>query len=241
MSVKLCTQIQKELARKADARVRASAGRWFKEPVSVRGIRTPVVRAMSRAHFPTNASRQDVILCCSTLLASGYVEDSLIAFDWLFRIREKLILEDLALFELWVDEYVTNWALCDDLCCHALGWFLVAHPSAILKTTDWAKDENRWRRRTSAVSLIYGLRNGLFLDHAFAIAKQIMYDTNDLVQKGCGWMLKVASTTSPNEVYSFILTHGSTMPRTVLRYALEKYPPHMRHEAMAMHKTKNRR
>ena len=97
----------------------------------------------------------------------------------------------------------------------------------------WAYAENRWKRRASAVSLIIPARKGLFLPEVFEIAKILLKDTDDLVQKGYGWMLKVASQANQQDVFEFIMAHKAKMPRTALRYAIEKMPLEMRRVAMA--------
>jgi 3-methyladenine DNA glycosylase AlkD len=59
-----------------------------------------------------------------------------------------------------------------------------------------------------------------------------MYDEDDLVQKGYGWMLKETSKAHQKQVFNFVVKHRKTMPRTALRYAIEKMPEKMRKEAM---------
>jgi len=87
-------------------------------------------------------------------------------------------------------------------------------------------------RRASAVSLIIPARKGLFLDIIFEIANSLMLDKDDLVQKGYGWMLKAASESHQQEVFDFVMKKKSIMPRTSLRYAIEKMPEEMRKQAM---------
>ena len=87
-------------------------------------------------------------------------------------------------------------------------------------------------RRGAAVSLIVPARKGLFLPEIFEIATILLNDTDDMVQKGYGWMLKVASQSYQQQVYGFVMHHRLTMPRTALRYAIEKMPPALRAAAM---------
>ena len=65
----------------------------------------------------------------------------------------------------------------------------------------WASHPNRWVKRGAAVSLIIPVRKGLFLPEVFEIAEILLLDSDDLVQKGYGWMLKAASESHPREVY----------------------------------------
>jgi 3-methyladenine DNA glycosylase AlkD len=96
----------------------------------------------------------------------------------------------------------------------------------------WAKSENRWVKRASSVTLIIPARKGLFLNDIFEIANTLLTDTDDMVQKGYGWMLKAASQAYEKEVFDFIMNNKKAMPRTALRYAIEKMSPELKSKAM---------
>lgn len=87
-------------------------------------------------------------------------------------------------------------------------------------------------RRGAAVTLIIPARKGLFFEDILEITTTLLHDREDLVQKGYGWMLKAASEVYQKEVFGFVARHKATMPRTALRYAIEKMPADMRVEAM---------
>jgi 3-methyladenine DNA glycosylase AlkD len=72
----------------------------------------------------------------------------------------------------------------------------------------------------------------LFLNDIFEIANTLLTDKHDLVQKGYGWMLKAASQAQEKEVFDFVMSKKSIMPRTALRYAIEKMPPELKSRAM---------
>ena len=86
--------------------------------------------------------------------------------------------------------------------------------------------------RASAVSLIIPARKGLFLDTIFEIADNLLLDKDDLVQKGYGWMLKAASESHQQQVFDYIMKNKIKMPRTALRYAIEKMPKNFKIIAM---------
>jgi 3-methyladenine DNA glycosylase AlkD len=88
-------------------------------------------------------------------------------------------------------------------------------------------------KRAAAVSLIVPARKGLFLPAIFDIAVLMLTDGDDMVQKGYGWMLKEASKAHQEEVFEFVMQHKAVMPRTALRYAIEKMPPELRKMAMS--------
>jgi 3-methyladenine DNA glycosylase AlkD len=87
-------------------------------------------------------------------------------------------------------------------------------------------------RRAAAVTLIIPARKGKFLNDIIDIANTLLLDSDDLVQKGYGWMLKAASEAHQKEVFDFVISKKSVMPRTALRYAIEKMPEDLRREAM---------
>lgn len=136
------------------------------------------------------------------------------------------------MFERWVSEYINNWASCDTFCNHTVGTFLEMYPSYIEELKKWTGSQNRWVRRASTVSLIIPAKKGLFKEDIFEIAEKLLLDTDDLVQKGYGWMLKSLSVKYEEDVYSYVLSKRAVMPRTALRYAIEKMPKEMKQEAM---------
>jgi 3-methyladenine DNA glycosylase AlkD len=107
------------------------------------------------------------------------------------------------------------------------------YPACLSGLKNWAKSTNRWVKRASAVSLIVPARRGKFLNDIFEIAEILHSDSDDMVQKGYGWMLKAASQAHQEEVFNYVLSRKATMPRTSLRYAIEKMPPDLRAKAMA--------
>jgi 3-methyladenine DNA glycosylase AlkD len=169
---------------------------------------------------------------CDTLWQSGYLEESFVACNWSYFVRKNYIPQHFARMEQWVTNYVSNWASCDTLCNHTVGDFVTMYPEYIAKLKGWAKSNNRWVRRAAAVSLIVPARKGNFLSDIFEIADILLMDKDDLVQKGYGWMLKAASQAHQQDVFSYVMSKKAIMPRTALRYAIEKMPKELREEAM---------
>ena len=107
------------------------------------------------------------------------------------------------------------------------------YPEFLSKLKKFTNSENRWMRRAAAVSLIVPARKGRFLDEIFEIADGLLTDEDDLVQKGYGWLLKVASQAHQQEVFDYVMRNRTIMPRTALRYAIEKMPKELKVKAMA--------
>ena len=227
-------KIKQELKEKADEHIKRSGERFFREQVKFYGMRTPDVSKIAKEYFKEikRQSKAEIFLLCEDLWKSGYMEEGFIACTWSYNLRKQYEPKDFLVFERWVKEYVSNWAACDTLCNHTVGSFVEMYPEYLSKLKRWAKSPNRWVRRASAVSLIVPAKKGKFLRDVFEIADILLLDKDDMVQKGYGWMLKVASQAHQQEVFEYVLAHKATMPRTALRYAIEKMPKELKNKAM---------
>ncbi|HPR61811.1 MAG TPA: DNA alkylation repair protein, partial [Prolixibacteraceae bacterium] len=170
---------------------------------------------------------------CERLFQSGNFEESIIACQWSYYVHKQYEPIDFLVFERWINSYVSNWATCDTLCNHTVGEFIEMYPKYLVELKKLAKSENRWARRAAAVSLIVPARKGLFLPDVFEIANILLLDKDDLVQKGYGWMLKVAADKHQQAVFDYVVSNKFVMPRTALRYAIEKMPKELKAIAMA--------
>lgn len=206
----------------------------YEEKSKVHGVPTPAVRKLSTEYFSKikGKAKGEIFQLCDKLLDSAYVEERTIAFDWAFRFRQHYELIDFHTFESWLKKYVLGWGSCDDLCTHAFGAFIFQFPECVPNVKQWARSVNRWIRRACAVVMIYSLRRNKVLEDAFEIADMLLADSDVMVQKGYGWMLKEASNKHPNEVFDYVMNHKREIPRTALRYAIEKLSPSLKKEAM---------
>ncbi len=227
-------QIRKELRANSSEEVRQSSLRFFKEDIKVYGYKTALVQQIAKEYFKliNDLSKPAIFDLCEQLWQSGYMEESFIACNWSQALNKKFEQSDFKVFEKWVSNYISNWASCDTFCNHTVGEFIQQFPDFLNELKKWAKSENRWVRRAAAVSLIVPARKGLFLDDIFEIADILLIDSDDLVQKGYGWMLKVASQAHQKDVFEFVMNNKNEMPRTALRYAIEKMPDELKRRAM---------
>lgn len=234
MKEELLQNIRQELLQQAEDHTKKSSQRFFKEKVIVFGVKTAVVQKISKKYFQLikNLDKEEIYHLCEALWKTGYVEESVIACNWSYFLHKRYTLPDFPVFEKWINEYVNNWATCDTFCNHTVGEFIEMYPESIKKLKYWAKSNNRWMRRAAAVSLIVPARKGMFLDDVFDIADILLLDHDDMVQKGYGWMLKVASKLHQKKVFDYVYKNKDVMPRTSLRYAIEKMPPDLRKKAM---------
>ena len=232
-------KIRAELIANSDEELQKTSQHFFKESIRCYGIKSATVVNMGKEHFKAmkNLPKAAIFDLCNELWKSGIIEESFVACHWSYAVCKKYTPEDLPVFEKWINNYVDNWASCDTLCNHTVGELVEMYPETISELKQWATSTNRWMKRASAVSLIIPARHGLFLKDIIEIADILLMDNDDMVQKGYGWMLKAASQAHEREIFEYVMSKKAVMPRTALRYAIEKMPTELK--AKAMIKTTN--
>ena len=227
-------KIRYQLKENIDIETKEKGQRFFKEKIDLYGVKTPVVLKISKDRFKDIEAfdKAEIFRLIEILWQSGMLEESFVACNWTYSLRKSFQPNDFERFKNWIDLYITNWASCDTFCNHSMGVFIQMYPNFLMELKKMTQSENRWMRRASAVSLIIPARKGLFLDAIFEIADKLLLDQDDLVQKGYGWMLKAASESHQQDVFDFVMKRKAIMPRTSLRYAIEKMPKELRKQAM---------
>jgi 3-methyladenine DNA glycosylase AlkD len=226
--------IRKELAHLVDEKTAGQYKHFFKEEVKFYGVKTGLVEKMAGIYFEEvkPLGKNPVFRLCEELFKSGYSEESFIAADWAYRFHNEYEPEDFFTFEHWVKTYVSNWATCDTLCNHTIGAIVEQYPQYLANLKQWARSDNRWVKRAAAVTLIIPAKQGKFLKDIFEIGDILLMDKDDMVQKGYGWMLKDASKLHQEEIFNYVMKNKKLMPRTALRYAIERMPADLKKRAM---------
>jgi 3-methyladenine DNA glycosylase AlkD len=230
----IINRIRQTLIENADEKTRRQSEHFFKEEITVYGVKSATVQKISKEFFAEIKDRPkaEIFAMCEKLWQSGYMEESFVACVWSEKLNKKFEPADFEILERWINNYVSNWASCDTLCNHTVGDFVTIYPEFLSKLKEFAHSENRWVKRAAAVSLIVPARKGLFLNDIFEIADILLMDSDDLVQKGYGWMLKAASQAHQQAVFEYVMRKKAMMPRTALRYAIEKMPDELKKLAM---------
>lgn len=230
----LVERLRRRLSEAGSEEERLKSRRFFKEDIRNYGIKAPQVRKIAGEFLPEvrRAGREAAYRLSDELWRSGMMEESFVACEWTYAFHREFRREDFAWFARWVRDCVSNWASCDTLCNHTVGDCLMLYPELVSELEGWTASENRWVRRAAAVSLIIPARKGLFRERIFAIAEALLEDGDDMVRKGYGWMLKAAADFRQDDVFDFVCRRRGRMPRTALRYAIEKMPSEMRRRAM---------
>jgi len=227
-------EIRKNLQKAASAKSAKIQKRFFKGEVKLYGVKSVEIEKIAKKCLGEIKKwpKEKVFSICEKLWQSDYLEEELIACRFCYSKHKDFKPTDFKIFEGWINKYIKNWASCDTFCNHSVGDFLQMYPKYSAKLKIWARAKNLWLRRAAAVSLIVPVKKGLFLNDIFAIADILLKDKEDMVQKGYGWMLKVASQAHQEKVFKYIMKNKQLMPRTALRYAIEKMPANLRQKAM---------
>ncbi|MDO9026888.1 MAG: DNA alkylation repair protein [bacterium] len=226
--------IRAELLKNVDPVYREGAQNYFKEGIVLHGVRLPVVRAISARYYRQvkGLEKSEIFALCDNLLSYDTSEERTIAFDWAWRRRREFQPSDLKTFERWLKDHVSNWGGVDDLCCHTLGYFIEQFPGSLPRVFGWTRSEQWHLRRAAAVALIYPVRRSKYFGDVLKTSNALLNDRHYLVQKGYGWLLKESCKKFPRQVFDYVMQNKDTMPRTALRYAIEKMPPARRKQAM---------
>ena len=187
------------------------------------GVRVPVTRKIARQFkdLPLDLTSQ--------LLCSSVHEERLLALVILTeRMKKKGSEEEKnAIYELYLShtEWINNWDLVDVTAEHVVGRYLYDKSRQPLYNLAASKD--LWERRISIISTFYFIRKGDFED-TLRLAELHLEDSHDLMHKAVGWMLReVGKRDQPTEE-DFLRKHYRVMPRTMLRYAIERFPEELR-------------
>ena len=190
-------------------------------------VRSPQARKMAAEvyrtvkHWPL-AERNRF---CNELWKSGSDEEGVLAIYLYRHFRKQCASCEFHLFEKWIERYVHNWGHCDGVSHYLISAAIENEPELATRVLPWTASSNRWKRRAAAVSLVRGARKGCDLPHILRVAENLLYDEDDLVRKGVGWLLKETYAAKPREVVRFLSRRKPGVPRIVLRTAAEKMSP----------------
>jgi 3-methyladenine DNA glycosylase AlkD len=221
---------KRELARLARPAGPFDASRYFRDAgdLGFYNVGTDRVRSMAKtiARVHMDAwTLADAVSFADTLMKDRYLEVKGVGIETLACYRRAFTPRLLPVWKRWlVSNQSANWATTDSICGSLIGPLLVAHPGLVPHVVRWSGDGNLWVRRASAVSLIPLVRKGEKLDAAYRVARRLHADPEDLIQKAVGWMLREAGKADPDRLERYLRSNGPRIPRTTVRYAIERFP-----------------
>ncbi|ESA38671.1 dna alkylation repair enzyme [Leptolyngbya sp. Heron Island J] len=227
-------QISKTLRDLADPAIAEHSQRFFKtgkgeygEGDQFLGIRVPVLRKQVRHYQATPLSE------VQELLKSPFHEERLLALLLLVRKFSKGDDEEkTTVYQLYLDntQYINNWDLVDSSAYQIVGAYLETRDRQVLYQLAHAK--SLWERRIAIMATFHFIRNQQF-DDTLQLSELLLNDTEDLIHKAVGWMLREVGKQDVATAKAFLKTHYQTMPRTMLRYAIEKFPKQERQQYLS--------
>lgn len=219
------TKISTQLRALASPDTAANLQRFFKtgaeqygEGDVFLGIKVPPLRALAKQHRDAN------LKTIATLLNSRYHEERLFALLLLMQFYQRGTDEQQqAAFDLYLGntQRINNWDLVDISAPHIVGCHLENRPRKVLHKL--ARSSLLWERRIAIISTAWFIRLGDFAD-TLRIAGMLLQDEHDLMHKAVGWMLREVGKRDLAVEEDFLKAHYQKMPRTMLRYAIERFP-----------------
>ncbi len=183
------------------------------------GVRAPKIRSIAKKHIDIS------IADMKTLIQSKYHEERFLGLIIIVNkyAKSKDRKDRNKLYEIYVSSFkhINNWNLVDVTCPHIIGKHLMDKDRKILYK--WARSDDLWTRRIAMISTFWFIRRN-DLEDTFKIAEKLLHDEHDLIHKAVGWMLREAGKRDLKREKTFLKKHYKTMPRTMLRYAIEKFP-----------------
>jgi 3-methyladenine DNA glycosylase AlkD len=235
----LARQARAMMKQAADPAVAASQRRFFKpwEKVHVRGISTPGVRQIARdlhRQIRKTWSYADAVKFCDILMRDRYIKARSLGMTLLARFERDF---DIGLADdakRWLlANRCDNWALTDGLSMAILSPLLAKFPPLAAEFAAWTKSPNLWLRRADVVTFVHPSRKGAHLDTVYHLAASLAGDQEDLMHKACGWLLREAGKADPRRLEKFLLAEAHALPRTSVRYAIERFPETRRREILS--------
>ncbi len=182
------------------------------------GVKVPELRKLAKEY------QEITVKEVKQLLRSAIHEERLLALFMLVRKYSKgNETEKKRIYELYLKntQFINNWDLVDGSAHHIIGAFLVDKSKEPLYRL--AKSKNLWERRISIMSTFYFIKHDKYAE-TLKISEILLTDEQDLIHKAVGWMLReIGKRHMPTEE-KFLRKHYKRMPRTMLRYAIEKFP-----------------
>jgi len=214
----------------------AGASRYFKGTIECYGVAAPEIRALAAELYglvKDTWTVDDAISFCDLAFPAPELETKAIGALILVRFKKTLPRSLFSKTKGWLAaNRLDNWASVDLFCPEIVGALLVRYPALVAEIRRWPSHPNRWVKRASAVSFLKLAKKPEYRAALYANARALLPDEDDLVQKANGWLLREAGKGDAAKLEAFLLKHGPRIPRTTLRYAIERFPEAKRRDIL---------
>ena len=236
---RVAREVTRALARMARPAGDFDSSRYFRASgdLGFYNVGTAAMRELARsihAQHKDSWSVDEAMACADVLIADRHLEAKGVGIELVARFRRDFTPRLLHAWRRWLAEnHSANWATTDAICGALIGPLLLQQPELCQQMRAWARHRNMWVRRASIVGLIARARRGESLDLVYEIARRLHGDREDLIQKAVGWALREAGKTDMARLERYLRTAGPAIPRTTLRYAIERFPEPKRRALLA--------
>jgi 3-methyladenine DNA glycosylase AlkD len=226
----LAQRARAALRKAADPRVARSQKRFFKpwERISFYGLKTTDVKRMERdlyASVRKSWTFADARAFCDLLMRDRHLESKAVGLLLLKRYHRQFEEDLIGTARGWLEYGLSdNWAVTDDLSTGVLWRLLERFENLAGQLEEWRLSPNLWVRRAGVVVFVKCAGKGRHLDRIYRIVTRLLPDSHDLIHKACGWLLREAGKADAERLEKYLLKHGPAIPRTTLRYAIERLP-----------------
>jgi 3-methyladenine DNA glycosylase AlkD len=240
----VATEMIELLGSKADEAKAASYQRFFKEPVVCLGVDNKSMKQIKQdlvERVRESWTIADAVAFCYAMVEDPHMEARGLGYQTVAQFIGGAPPELLADIKTWLEHYCENWGLVDNLGPSVLAPFLELHPDLIPEVVSWTESPCRWLRRGATVAFVPLVKNPEHLAAAYEIATRLFEDREDLMHKAVGWLLREAGKTDTERLRVFLLEHGPKIPRTSVRYSIERFPKEERKQLLEATKGPKRR
>jgi 3-methyladenine DNA glycosylase AlkD len=226
----LAQRARAEFRKGANPQIAAGQRAYFKkwEKVHFHGLQTPELRRIERELYQLvrrEWTYSDAVKLCEQLMPDRFLESKGFALTFLARYRRDFEEDLLGCAKSWLERGLCdNWAVTDHLSTQILSSLIDKFNRLAATVESWNRSPSLWVRRASAVSFVKSAGKGRDLDRAYHIATALQPDSHDLIHKACGWLLRECGKADARRLKKYLLLHGPAIPRTTLRYAIERFP-----------------
>ena len=218
---------------------RFDAERYFRGDHGLRfyNVGTARMRALAKTIFMANRDSWtvgDALAFADALVEDRYLETKSVGIEVVARYKAAFTPAMLGRWKRWLARnHSANWATTDAICGSLIGPLLVRYPERSGDLRAWVRHPNMWVRRASVVALIPLVRKGHALDLLYANAKALHSDPHDLIHKAAGWALREAGKTDMPRLERYLRKNGPSIPRTTVRYAIERFDEAKRRDLLS--------
>lgn len=238
----IARQALEKLQAQADLERARQVQRYFKETVRSFGVPSPAVRAIAAELYLSIKKEWDfaqALQLCAIMFPQPELEAKGVAALIMARYKKEFPIQLFGQVKKWLEQnYLDNWASVDTFCPEVMGTLLLRYPELVREIKTWPGHPNRWVKRASIVSFLKLTKKEGFLDIIYEQAITLFTVDDDLIQKANGWVLREAGKRDMPRLEKFLLEHGPAIPRTTLRYAIERFPEARRRELLVKTRAK---